>query len=73
LIRDQEAPVCHGRLEGKHQVARWSGPPRRPPRPEPALGLGGPPQLDLAYLGTAADVEVRPLERYATLIEEVGR
>jgi hypothetical protein len=71
LTRGEETPVRHARLSGKHQVARWSGPPRRPVRPEPALD--GPPQLDLVYLGREGDVEVRSLERYTTLVEEVGR
>jgi transposase len=71
LTRGEETPVRHARLSCKHQVARWSGPPRRPVRPEPALD--GPPQLDLVYLGREGDVEVRSLERYTTLVEEVGR
>ena len=73
LIHGEETPIRHARLEGKHQVARWTGPPRRPPRPERPMDLSGPPQLDPVYLGTAGEVEVRPLERYATLVEEVGR
>ncbi len=73
LTHGKEPPVRHTRLEGKHQVARWSGPPRQPPRPERCLDVGGPPLLDLSYLGAAADVLVRPLESYAALIEEVGR
>jgi hypothetical protein len=73
LTRGEEPPVRYTRLEGKHQVARWSGPPRQLPRPERCLDAGGPPMLDLSYLGAAADVLVRPLESYAALIEEVGR
>jgi transposase len=73
LTHSKEAPVRHARLEGKHQVARWSGPPRRPPRPQQHLDVGGPPLLDPRYLGIAGDVVVRPLERYAAVIEEVGR
>jgi hypothetical protein len=71
LSLGDETPVSHARLSGKHHVARWSGPARRPLRPVPAPE--GPPQLDLVYLGSTGEVEARPLERYAALVEEVGR
>jgi len=72
LTHREEEPVRHTRLAGKHQVARWSGPPRAVGRPE-RPPLGGPPRLDLVYLGTAGDVEVRPLARYEAIAEGVGR
>ena len=60
--REGEEMVRHGRLTGKHQVARWNGPPRSwPAAKAPAEG---PPRFDPAYLGTAGDVEVRPLGWY---------
>jgi len=62
LGREGEEMVRHGRLLGKHQVARWNGPPR---------GLlaarataAGPPQFDPLYLARAGEVERRPLEWY---------
>jgi transposase len=70
LRHGEEEPVRHPRLVGKHQVARWSGPPRTVGRPE-RMVLDGPPQLDLLYLGTAGDVEVRPLARYEAIAEGV--
>ncbi len=62
ISRDGEEPVRYARLPGKHQVARWNGPPRML-RPAPQ-SIDRPPQLDLLYLGGAAEVEVRPLSRY---------
>jgi transposase len=60
--RDGEDPVRHGRLQGKHQVARWNGPPRSVPA---SLAVAeGPPRFDLSYLGRAGDVEARPLDQY---------
>jgi transposase len=61
-------PVEHRRIEGKHQVARWAGPPRRCPKPE-ASGPLGPPRLDLAYLGQVGEVALRPLGSYELLVE----
>lgn len=60
--REGEEMVRHGRLLGKHQVARWTGPPRSSPAAQ--ASLEGPPRFDPAYLGTAGDVEVRPLGWY---------
>ena len=60
--REGEEMVRHGRLTGKHQVARWNGLPRSwPAAKAPAEG---PPRFDPAYLSTAGDVEVRPLGWY---------
>jgi transposase len=63
-------PVRHCRLWGKHQVARWEGPPRcSPARSSPPIG--GPPRFDPAYVACVGQVDVRPLSSYAGLIEEV--
>ncbi len=61
-------PVRYRRLTGKHQVARWSGPPRQPVRP-PGVVFDGPPRLDPAFLGPAAEVPVRSLADYAAAAE----
>ena len=60
--RDGEDLVRHGRLLGKHQVARWNGPPRSVPAARTAAE--GPPRFDLSYLGRTGDVEARPLDQY---------
>lgn len=70
LRHGEEEPIRHPRLAGKHQVARWSGPPRSVGRPQ-RVASGGPPRLDLLYLGMAGDVEVRPLARYEAVAEGV--
>ncbi len=60
--RDGEDSVRHGRLLGKHQVARWNGPPRSVPAARTAAE--GPPRFDRSYLARAGDVEARPLYEY---------
>jgi transposase len=60
--------VNHARLTGKHQVARWSGPPRRAMRVD-GSPLDGPPRFDPAFLGVTAEVAVRPLDHYEALSE----
>jgi hypothetical protein len=60
--RDGEDLVRHGRLLGKHQVARWNGPPRSVPAGRTAAE--GPPRFDLSYLDRTGDVEERPLDQY---------
>jgi len=62
LGRDGEETVRHGRLVGKHQVARWNGPPRSWPASRAAQT--GPPRFDPLYLSRAGDVEARPLDCY---------
>ena len=64
--REGEAPVRHVRLSGKHQVARWNGPPRKGPSPR-GRTVEGPPQWDPAYAGGAGEVEVRSLVEYEAL------
>jgi hypothetical protein len=56
-------PVVHSRLEGKHQVARWNGPPRAVPKNRRPITVQ-PPRLDPAYLDHLGDVQIRPLSRY---------
>jgi len=64
VIHGEEAEtVTHPRLEGKHQVARWNGPPRQLPAGVREAG-SQPPRLDPAYIARLADVEIRPLSRY---------
>lgn len=60
--REGEEVVRHGRLLGKHQVARWTGAPRSSPAAQ--ASMEGPPRFDPAYLGMAGDIEVRPLGWY---------
>lgn len=60
--RDGEDWVRHGRLLGKHQVARWNGPPRSVPASRTVAE--GPPRFDRSYLARAGDVEARPLDQY---------
>jgi transposase len=60
----------HRRLSGKHQVARWDGPPRSCPAKAPAPPLG-PPRFDPVYAETVGTVEVRPLWAYENLVEAV--
>jgi transposase len=62
LGRDGEELVRHGRLLGKHQVARWNGPPRSLPAARAVAE--GPPRFDPTYLARAGDVAVRPLDCY---------
>ena len=63
LGRDGEDLVRHSRLLGKHQVARWNGPPRSVPAARAAAE--GPPRFDPTYLARAGDVAVRGLDQYA--------
>jgi len=72
LGRDGEDLIRHLRLAGKHRVARWNGPPRSA-TPLAAPAMGGPPQLDPAYLGLAGEVQVRPLGFYEAIAAGVGR
>lgn len=64
-------PIRHQRLEGKHQVARWSGPPRRVPQPAPGSAASGPPRWDPAFFGDAGEVEIRSLSFYEQSLQGV--
>jgi transposase len=71
LQRPGVDPIHHLRLPGKHQVARWNGPPRQSPRRSPTGELG-PPRFDPAYVERIGEVEIRPLGNYEGLLAEVG-
>lgn len=68
LDAKDETPVRHARLAGKHQVARWHGAPRRVPLAV-ASPPDGPPRFDPAWLGPAAEVDIRSLTPYGELAE----
>jgi hypothetical protein len=72
LVRDGEEPLRYGRLSGKHQVARWNGPPRSVRLPGSRMSEG-PPQWDPAYVGVTGEVEVRSLGCYEAVASEVSR
>jgi transposase len=63
IHQDGAEPVEYSRLEGKHQVARWNGPPRVVPKRPRGIPVQ-PPRLDPGYLSHLGDVEIRPLSRY---------
>ena len=62
--------VRHPRLSGKHQVARWNGPPRQGPQ-RGALPVAGPPRFDPSCFGQIGEVDIRPLGRYEAMLEPV--
>jgi transposase len=64
-------PVRHVRLQGKHQVARWEGPPRRLPA-RGGVPPAGAPKLDPDFFHELGEVEVRPLERYEAAVAAVA-
>jgi transposase len=64
ITRAGTAPLRHVRLQGKHQVARWEGPPRRLPVRDVAPPAAGPPKLDPSFFYELGDVESRSLEQY---------
>jgi hypothetical protein len=63
-------PLNYSRLKGKFLTASWSGAPRSWLGQKSGLMMG-PPRLDPAYPVTAGEVEIRPLQAYEALIEEV--
>ncbi len=70
LLLPGQEPVRHPRLDGKHQMARWHGPPRSVPK---AVRAGSePPRFDPAYEGGSGTVAVRSLESYEALCQEVS-
>jgi transposase len=71
IQRPGAEPVRHARLEGKHQVARWNGAPRRLPSRGTTSSAAGPPRFDPAFLADLGEVEMRSLGRYERLLEEV--
>lgn len=59
--------VAYPRLEGRHCVAAWQGPPRKL---QPSVRFAeAPPRFDPDYLAAVGQVEVRSLDQYAA---EVG-
>lgn len=60
---DGAEPVTHDRLDGKHQVARWNGPPRVLPKTD-RVTAQRLPRLDPGYLTSLGEVQVRPLSSY---------
>jgi transposase len=62
--------VRHARLSGKHQVARWNGPPRHCPK-RGALPPAGPPRFDPSGFGEIGQVDIRSLGRYEAMLEQV--
>lgn len=65
------AAVRHRRLTGRHQLARWEGPPRRLPARVPAA-RPEPPRFDLDTVERLGQVEIRPLHVYEFFVEVVG-
>jgi transposase len=64
VIRNEPAlPVRYERIQGRHQVARWQGEPRRVGRGLRATG-GSPPRFDPVYAAELAEVQVRSLACY---------
>jgi transposase len=56
-------PVRHERIEGCHQVGRWTSSPRRLVKGTRLPG-GEPPRFDPVYPADLAEVQVRPLSCY---------
>jgi len=68
LHPEDGASVRHRRLEGRHQVARWEGPPRSlPARRVPTKKE--PPAFDVDAIEPLGQVEVRPLHVYEAFVE----
>jgi hypothetical protein len=58
----------------RHRVVRWNGTPRHLARGvRPAERRTDPPQYDPAWLASIGSVNVRPLDAYAAVAEEVMR
>ena len=66
LSVEGQPEVRHERLAGKHQLAEWTGEPRRI-RKETDGPAEGPPRFDPQYLDVIGTVAVRPLEQYASI------
>ena len=63
-------PLTYQLLEGRYQVARWQGETRSWQRSSRVVI--GPPRLDPVYRDVAGSVEVRGLEVYEAIAEEVA-
>lgn len=64
-------PLNYERVEGKHQVVRWKGEPRIWKR-EQGQSIEGPPRFDPEYRDQSGLVEVRGLEAYEEIAQEVS-
>ncbi len=63
----EERPLIHTRLNGTHQMARWSGPPREIEKFRTGAVAESPPRFDPAYLSSIGAVATRPLDWYEKL------
>lgn len=70
--REGEPALRFARLEGTHRTARWEGPPRDFARARVGV-VTQAPRWDPAYDGAVGEVEVRSLDAYEALLEEVPR
>jgi transposase len=70
ITKADSDPVRHRRLAGKHQVARWEGPPRSMPRRQDGRSVGAP-RFDPIHMSDLGDVAIRTLASYEELVEEV--
>ena len=64
-------PLSYERVEGKHQIARWNG-EERSWKVERRQLLEGPPRFDPVYREQVGVVEVRGLETYEAIAQEVS-
>lgn len=67
VIEREGEPFSYERIEGRHRAAQWNGPSRKLQRTE--NGIDSPPRFDPQYLTAVGQVEIRPLEQYATEVE----
>lgn len=72
VLHPEDGPaVRHRRLDGRHQVARWEGPPRSLPARKPATKTE-PPFFDIDSVERLGQVEIRPLHVYEAFVEVAG-
>lgn len=70
VIGSGEQEVQYSRVEGRHQIARWTG-PARDWKPV-AEAAGGRPRFDPVHGEHLGCVEQRSLDEYDALVEEVA-
>jgi len=67
-----EESIAYERESGKYRMVRWNGPARPLQRSvRHPNGPADPPQYDPAWLASIGSVNVRPLDAYAAVAEEV--